>query len=169
MAKLSIREKNDSYLAEVVIAVLLIVFSSVILVQIVATDVIFWREGRGPGPAFLAAFLGAALFIVGMLNLIKAVRIPRARRDDPARDVAEPIANTSGVKLWATVGIVLLAPVLMAVIGALPTIAVTVVALQRLVESMKLWASLLAGIAIAAACYLLFEQVLGLRLPTGLW
>jgi hypothetical protein len=58
-------------------------------------------------------------------------------------------------------------PLVFVSLGALLTLAVFVVAVLVFVARVSLWLAVVAAAAFVAACWVMFEVLLGLQLPTG--
>lgn len=115
------------------------------------------------GPALFPAAIGAGLVVLGGLLLLAVARGERFAPQET--EDADASRRPSGSAFWVTVAagaipIVAVRPLGFPIVAAL-TFALT----ARAFGSRRLPLDLLVGLALGAACWLLFSRLLGLSLP----
>jgi putative tricarboxylic transport membrane protein len=127
-------------------------------------------QGRGlpfgsiaaPGPGFFPRVVAAALAVVAILLLSRAL----AARQEPAGSSVPPDAR---IRLTAVVGALFAFTAVLEPLGFLAATFLLMVVLFRVVERHR-WTIVVAESAAAAvASHVLFKTWLGVRLPPGPW
>lgn len=122
-----------------------------------AWDYGLWSFGS-PGAGLMPS-LAAALVVVASLLALREKRAPDTEED------GEP---DHGRVARYMAGLVLLPPAIIAV-GMLPALGLFILVLLRFAERMNWWAALAIAASSTAASWLLFERLLQVPLPRGLW
>lgn len=147
-----------------------------------ALDQLAYASDTGaPGPGFLPTWVGGALVVVALIDLVATAR--RAREPSPeageaAAEAGEAAAEPENappaslrellpVRVLLLLAVVAAAVVAMRYAGAPLALAGLVFALMRFVQREPVLRSLVTAVATSAAVYVVFELALGTPLPHG--
>ncbi|NVO16768.1 MAG: tripartite tricarboxylate transporter TctB family protein [Rhodoplanes sp.] len=128
----------------------------------IALAILAWPIPRGeignPGPGFMPFVLGLLLIGLGLVCAIRALR-----EHDTTMVV---LANRK-----SAVCLVALAAAALAFIpvGFVPTVAVFLTVLFGVLAEKPWWRAAIYGCGASVALFVVFEQLLGLGLPAGIW
>jgi putative tricarboxylic transport membrane protein len=121
-----------------------------------------WPIPRGdignPGPGFMPFVLGLALIGLGLVCAVRALREHDA--------TAVVLANRKSAVCLVTLAAAALAFI---PLGFLPTVAVMLSILFAVLGEKPWWRAVLYGCGASVALDVVFEQLLGLGLPAGVW
>jgi len=134
--------------------------------------------GGAPGPGFFPVVCSAALIVLGLvlagqsmrpsggeIRAVGTVAPVESRRRNLSNKGDEPANPMRSVAVW--LGYAVCVP-LLGILGFVPTVALLVAYLLFVVERRRGFRSLCAAVAVPIATYLLFVDVLGIQLPTGM-
>jgi hypothetical protein len=110
-----------------------------------------------PGPGFFPVGLGVLLALCGLACALRA-GIAGGRE----------LVPLGGWRPWSTLGVLALAAFAFEPAGAVPTLAVMLAALFRILGGYAAWRCLAYAVAATAGAYLVFTRLLGVGLPDGL-
>lgn len=120
--------------------------------------------GTTPGPGFMPRVLAGAILLIGVLLIATRV-IGASHRFDPAPELKKSeILRTSSVAGVITAGVILI-PIL----GFFAGMFLLVGGLLIGVERMRNWPAIVTTVLIPVILVWLFGNVLGVRLPTGIF
>ncbi len=133
--------------------------------------VLAWQTGFGifrePGPGFIAFLAGLCMAAVGLVIVLTAVLGKTARKDD--QKAARRFGSVSWSRmLYATV-LLLLYATLVEPLGFILTTLLVLWGLFYDWEKKNWFSSLLGSCATTGISYLLFEKLLGLPFPPGIF
>lgn len=141
----------------VTIAILLIVAGALVFLT---AGMPMMDEGS-PGPRFLPIVLAVALAILDALYFLERC-ITKEEKD--SREILPKIA-----KPYLYVGSALVIVLLWERLGAVPTILATGMFQFRVIEELSWKRTIVASFVMSAFTYLLFQRVLGINLPAGVF
>ncbi|MFL9828248.1 tripartite tricarboxylate transporter TctB family protein [Rhodoplanes sp. SY1] len=128
----------------------------------VTLAVLAWPIPRGslgnPGPGFMPFVLGLALVLLGLACAVRALR-----EHDGAAVV---LVNR---KTAVCLAMLLAAALAFIPVGFVPTVAVMLSVLFAVLGGQPWWRAVLFGCGASLALDVVFEQLLGLGLPAGVW
>lgn len=155
-----------------------------------ALDQLAYASDTGaPGPGFLPTWVGGALVVVALIDLVatarRAAREPSPEAGEAAAEAGEAAAEAGEaaaepedappaslrellpVRVLLLLAVVAAAVVAMRYAGAPLALAGLVFALMRFVQREPVLRSLVTAVATSAAVYVVFELALGTPLPHG--
>jgi hypothetical protein len=137
-------------------AILLLVLSAVVFVQ--SLD-LRYKTPFGPGPGMFPLWLSGLLFIVSLLYLYESVK------KQPVR-FADILPKGDGLfNVAATVGAVIVFLLVMPYTGF--TTGIFIMLVLVFLRQFKWYSALAVSAAVAFAVFVLFQQLLGVPLPTN--
>jgi hypothetical protein len=143
---------------EIITAIAMLIFSLVYLYGSLSLHV---GTARNPGAGFLPVLIGLSLLVSSCLYLYQAIRQPRAVLEE-----AEPVGK---LNLWVPTGIAVVIfgyPLLLRHMYFIPSTALGLFVLFRLMRFKGWIVSLSAAVVISVLIFLLFSW-LGVILPNG--
>ncbi|MPZ60509.1 MAG: hypothetical protein GEU93_04270 [Propionibacteriales bacterium] len=145
--------------ADAVSGGILAVFGVFVLFQ--SLQLRFYIEGV-PGPGFFPALLGIALMVTGVALVVTRLRTPRGTAEEfrlPGRHEA-----MRSLGLWVAV---MAAALLVGSLGFLLTMFLLVAVILFVIERRRGLSSVITAIAVPLLVWLLFAELLQVRLPAG--
>lgn len=121
----------------------------------------YWAK-FGPGPGFMPFWIGILWMVLSTLHIGNVIIQPRLYRGP------QPFPTGEGaLRLGATFGILLVSVFLIGILGFVTSLVIMIGVMLKGIERMSWRKTVIASVAIAAACYLIFAVAIGVLLPTG--
>ncbi len=145
--------------ADILSGAILAVLGVFVLVQ--SLQMTFYNENE-PGPGFFPVLLAIALIVLGGCLVVTRLRAPRDAADDFEMPTGQQAKRS--LSLWAAL---LGAALLVGSLGFLLTMFLLVAVILFVIEGRRGLGSVLTTITVPVLAWLLFGQLLQVRLPTG--
>jgi len=118
---------------------------------------------RNPGPGFFPLIVGMVLTFLSLMILLRAI----FTKTEENRNISELWANLNWPKMFYAIGILVIYPIVLEIVGFLLTTFLVLTLLCIGIEPKK-WGLGIGLSFVSSACsYLLFDRILQVQLPRG--
>ncbi|MDR1193961.1 MAG: tripartite tricarboxylate transporter TctB family protein [Peptococcaceae bacterium] len=126
-----------------------------------------------PGPAFMPVIVSVFILVLGAYNIAKELLFPPKEAVDEIslweEDEVSPGGETSAARVLALMAALLAYSFVMDKVGFILSTTLITYFLLRLMKFKSWWISLIATVIIVGLTYFVFERLLRIRFPTGMW
>ncbi|WP_221933704.1 tripartite tricarboxylate transporter TctB family protein [Aeromicrobium piscarium] len=125
------------------------------------------------GPGMMPAASGVVIVGLSLILMVRVLRSSGAGRGVTAEELAaasedDVIDPPREHRAWVVIGLMVVTALLMNVLGLLPALGILVVVVVGFVERRSWTRAVAVGLITVVVLYLVFDQLLGVPLPTGL-